>query len=141
MIGLATTGGTFSTCSCRPATGKSNLVTPSQAKGTLSSFFVPSSSISMRLVEPLRKSLIVGKPQANTKTVRISQGIQALTTTEVSWRVKVVRAEGSDSPPSDSRPRSLVVVQISLGFHTFRNNTRQSIDTMAAPTSTSMGPW
>ena len=87
----------------------------------------------------MRRFFTVGKPQANTNTQRISQGIQARTTKPVGWRSNC--AAGPSSPLSLSWPRSLVVRQISFGFQTLRNSVRQAMEISAAPTSTSMGPW
>ena len=74
----------------------------------------------------------------HVKLVPDSFTAQAFITTEDSCFVKVVRRFGSTSPLS--RPFSAVVFQISFGFQNWRNTYRHSMQDMAAPTSTSIGP-
>ena len=94
---------------------------------------------------PSRKAFTCGTPQAKTKTDRITQGSQARNT----WP----RLRGAAAAPTEpgtgaggaSSVRGssvrLVDSQSSFGCQTRRKPARQTIETMAATTSTSQGPW
>ena len=87
---------------------------------------------------PLKKPLTTGKPQMNTKTVRMTHGVQAWMT---SARGCCCTTTGACATPlSASCPLSDTERQICLGFQTRRKSTRQIIDDIAAMTSTSSGP-
>ena len=80
-----------------------------------------------------------------TNTVRITHGSQACTRVILPL-VAVVASRASAAASGStrelsSRLRRAVEVQIVLGFHTFRNSVSVPIDTSAAITSTSHGPW
>src|SRR6516225_9715210 len=96
----------------------------------------------MRTIEMLSsRALNCGVPQRITTTLRISQGIHALTT---SARGGVTGASAvgpaSGAPSVACRPRGTVVVQIFCGRQYLRKAIRQPIDTTDARTSTSQGP-
>jgi hypothetical protein len=72
--------------------------------------------------------LVIGRPHANTRTLRMIQGSQA----------RMIRSDaGLAAVASAVSPSSR---QIRAGFQTRRNSVRQAIDTTAATTSTSHGP-
>src|SRR5574343_1410555 len=112
-VGLGTTGGTFSISLCRP------------------------SIANLGAKRPLSQVLVVGRPQANTNTVRMTQGVQALSTAARSCWVGTWASPAW--PPSCSWPLSDTLVQISAGFHTLRKSTRAAIEQIAAITSTNSG--
>ena len=113
-VGLGTTGGIFSISLCRPSIGN------------------------LGAKMPFSQALVTGRPQANTKAVRMTHGVQAFTTSARAWRVGAVAARAS--PPSFSWPFSDTEVQISDGCQTRRNSTSAVIEQIAAITSTSSGP-
>src|ERR1700686_1737047 len=75
--------------------------------------------------------LTVGNPHKKTSTLKTSHGTQALTTVAVLWPW-VPRASRA---PSCSKP------QIRLGCHFIKKRINAAIETTAATTSTSQGPW
>ncbi len=94
---------------------------------------------------PSANALNCGTPQMNTNTVRMTHGNHACTRVILPLVAVVVsRASAAASGSTrelSSRLRRAVEVQIVLGFHTFRNSVSVPIDTSAAITSTSHGPW
>ena len=114
MVGWGTTGGIFSIRLCRPVMGKAG---------------------ANRL---LSQALTGGRPQMNTNTERMIQGVQAaisalLLCLATGWG-------GLTSEALTSLPRSEAEVQIFLGCQTRRNRIRLAMETMAAMMSTSSGP-
>src|SRR4030095_11082440 len=87
---------------------------------------------------PLSASLTEGRPQTNTNTVRMAQGVHARIRSAREWRVGGVVAWAS--PLSVSWPLSDPEVQIFFGCHTRRNRISETIETIAAMMSTSSGP-
>ena len=80
-------------------------------------------------------------PHANTNTARTIHGIQART-------IKPGRVPLELYAGCDIGRAAIVVVSLEcggapdfFGFHTFKNNVRHAIEMIAAPTSTSIGPW
>ena len=106
-VGLRTTGGTRCIIRCNPATGNLGADSLSSAVFT------------------------VGNPHAKTKTLKTSQGTQALATSArlCPWVPRAARS------PSCSKP------QMRLGRHFNRNPIKAAMETTAATTSTSHGPW
>ena len=87
---------------------------------------------------PLSAAFTGGRPQTKTNTVRMSQGVQARTSSAGLWRTTATGSKAS--PPVRSWPLSEVERQIFLGCQTRRNSTSATMETMAAMMSTSSGP-
>lgn len=87
---------------------------------------------------PFSAALVAGRPQTKTNTVRMTQGVQALTTAARGCTVGLTA--GLASPPSCSWPRRDTEVQMRRGCHTRRKPTSATIEHIAAITSTSSGP-
>ena len=114
LVGLVTTGATFSTRLCRPSIGK------------------------LGAYRLFRKLFTGGRPQMKTNTVRIAQGVQARTRAAVECTVS--GWAGLASPPSASWPLRVGERQIWRGCQTRRNRISETMETMAAMMSTSSGP-
>ena len=83
-----------------------------------------------------------GIPQAKTNSDRITQGSQARRTAPlVAGAAAALSDCGRGVVSTEGWPSRLVASHRVFGFQIFRKPARQSIETMAATTSTSHGPW
>src|SRR4051794_30423024 len=98
-----------------------------------------------------RAVLTCGTPHKNTKTLRMTQGIQAFVTSLRESSPPATASDGVACAPtcwgrgcssmvSDDQSRGGSAITFE-GCQTRRNRARHTIDTIAATTSTSHGPW
>ena len=94
-----------------------------------------------------RKALICGTPHRKTKTLRMIQGIQALITwPRVYWAARrSCSVSWTTCAPTGwaacMELSRVVDSQSSFGLQPRRNRVSAAMETIAATTSTSQGPW